>query len=80
MACVVDTKSKPNNEDGRAACKKEEKIEKECRKELEVRGSDRSTQDEIRCFNTLTNIMVKGRHEMQKQRLLNAEWIRFCLK
>ena len=60
---------KDKKENGRNAVKKTEKEEKAYIKELEVRGTETFAEDEARNYSSLTDIMVKGKKEMQKQRL-----------
>ena len=66
---VVDKVPKVEKVDGRAAVKKEQKKEKLHIKELEKRGMNSYQAEEASRFESLKDIMVKGRKEMSKQRL-----------
>ena len=64
MAAVVETGLKGKKENDRNAVKKAEKEEKAYIKYLEVRGSDKFTEEEAGHYTALTSIIVKGRKEM----------------
>ena len=82
MAAVVDTSVKNKRCNGREAVKKAEKEEKAYLKEMEVCGTDKFSQDEASMYSNLTELMMKGRKEIQKQRLFKCRVnkIKFELK
>ena len=61
MATVVDTSVKNKKCNGREAVKEAEKEEKAYLKEMDVRGTDKFSQDEASRYSNLTEIMIKGR-------------------
>ena len=72
MAAVVETDLKGKKENGRNAVKKAEKEEKAYIKDLEVRGTAKFAEEEAGRYTALASIMVKGRKEIQKQRLFKC--------
>ena len=82
MATVVDKGLKRNPKDGRAAVRKEKKEDKDVTQVLEARGTPKAIEAEGMRFKTITDIMVKGRQELNKQKLfkLSLNKIEFELR
>ena len=66
IAAVNDKKVKMDNNDDQAAMKKEFNDDTNYIRELEARGTTTSLAEETKNFASITDIMVKGRQEMQK--------------
>ena len=82
MSVVVDKKVNRDKKDGRASILKEKMEDSVHTQELEARGTPKAIEAEDVRFQTITDIMVKGRQEMQKQKLfkLSVNRIEFELR
>ena len=82
MATVIDKDVKAKKEDGRAEVKKEKLKNELLTQSLEARGTPRVIEAEGIRFKTITDIMVKGRQELNKQKLfkLSINKIEFELR
>ena len=72
---VADKKSKRDKTNSRAAVKSEEQKENKHIKELETRGIDSSKRAASSQLEGITNIIVKGREELQNRDCTNVESI-----
>ena len=82
MTAVIDKKLKAEKKDGRAAIKNKNNADNKYTKELEARVTLKTVADESTRLSVIIDMMVKGRQEIQKQRLYKSRLnnIEFAIK